>query len=191
MLIGLSSSQGQGKSTVLSSLREGGYEVVPLNTARVILSDWNISLSDLERDPPLRIKFQDRLIREHFDALTGLVCNGPVFVERTFADIFTYTLMSLGAFNEYSEWLNSYYEKCKEYQGVFDAVVLLEGRESSDVENDGVRSTNAHFVSVVKNRIQYYVYDMFRNRSGDIIHIVTPDHEARIECIKERVGEMI
>lgn len=186
MLIGLSSSQGQGKSTVLSSLGEEGYDVISISTARTILSEWGVTLSDLEMDPNLRIKFQDRLIKDHYTALEAALCVTPWFVERTFADIFTYTLMSLGAFNEYSAWLDEYYEKCKEYQNIFDAVILLEGREASDVENDGVRSTNEHFVKVVNNRINYYVYDMAKSEDS-IIHIKTPDHAQRILQIKDHI----
>ena len=183
MLIGISSSQGQGKTTVLSSLREYGVSVIPVNTARTILSEWGVTLSDLERDPPLRIQFQDRLIKDHYAALKESSTSvAPVLVERTFSDIFVYTLLSLGAFNEYSEWLDEYYEKCKEYQNVFDKVILLEGRDSTDVESDGVRSTNQHFVTLVQYSIRHYVYEMAREEDG-VIHVKTPNHEERIKYI--------
>lgn len=187
MLIGISSSQGQGKTTVLSSLREYGVTVMPVNTARSILADWGVTLSDLERNPDLRIKFQDRLIKDHYDALKqkkGTIA--PVLVERTFADVFVYTLLSLGAFNEYSQWLEEYYEMCKEYQKVFDKVILLEGRDSTEVESDGVRSTNQHFVTVVQHSIRHYVYEM-SSTPNSVIHVNTPDHEQRINHILEGI----
>lgn len=189
MLVGISSSQGQGKTTVLSSLREYGVNVIPVNTARSILAEWGTSLSDLERNPDLRIKFQDRLITDHYAALQ--LAGGrqtTVLVERTFADVFVYTLLSLGAFNEYSAWLEEYYNKCKEYQKVFDKVILLEGRDSTDVENDGVRSTNQHFVTVVQHSINHFVYEMSELKSS-IIHINTPDHKERIDEILKGIHQ--
>lgn len=185
MLIGISSSQGQGKTTVLSSLREYGVSVIPVNTARTILSEWNKTLSDLERDPELRIKFQDLLILEHYKSLSNINGTANVLVERTFADIFVYTLLSLGAFNEYSTWLDDYYEKCREYQEVFDKVILLEGRDSTEIENDGVRSTNQHFGKVVQNRIKHYVFDMLNQ--DKVIYVNTSDHEERIKQIIEAI----
>ncbi len=183
MLIGISSSQGQGKTTVLSSLREYGISVIPINTARSILGEWGVSLSDLERSPDLRIKFQDRLIKDHHLSLKETDGgHSTVLVERTFADIFVYTLLSLGAFNEYSKWLDEYYEQCKEYQKIFDKVILLEGRDSTDVENDGVRSTNQHFVTLVQHSIRHYVHEMAEAENG-VIHVQTPDHQERIQHI--------
>lgn len=183
MLIGLSSSQGQGKTTVLSSLREYGVSIIPINTARSILREWSISLSDLERDPDMRIKFQDRLISDHHKALLESDSRiNTTLVERTFADIFVYTLLSLGAFNEYSSWLDEYFEKCKEYQKAFAKVILLEGIDASDIKNDGVRSTNQHFVRVVQQSVKHYVFDMSES-DNNVIHINTSNHDERIQKI--------
>lgn len=186
MLAGLSSSQGQGKTTVLSSLREYGVSVIPVNTARAILKEWQITLSDLERDPSMRIKFQDRLISDHYDALLQTDSTSIKLVERTFADIFVYTLLSLGAFNEYSSWLDEYYEQCKEYQRAFSKVILLEGIDASEIESDGVRSTNQHFVKVVQHCIKYYVFSM-ADHSEKVIHINTSNHDERISLILEGI----
>jgi hypothetical protein len=103
-----------------------------------------------------------------------------VFTERTFADIFVYTVLSLGPFNEFSIWLDDYYERCKEYQKIYHSVFKLEGR-INDVENDGVRSVNRHFTQSVDTLLRYYLDD-FGVRANIIDD---PNHENRIKLIED------
>lgn len=185
MIVGISSAQGQGKSTVLSSLKEMGYSVVSINTAREVISEWGTSLSEIESDPEMRVQFQNEILDRHLAAINKIENDNDVhFVERTCVDMFVYTVLSLGVFNEYDTWLKSYYEVCKKSQEVFDKVVLLEGLSTETIEKDGVRSTNSHFGDIVKRAIHRYVYEMCDE--SKIIHVNTANHEERItQIIKE------
>ena len=189
MILGISASQGQGKSTVLSSLKEEGYEVIRSQTSRQILQEWGISLSDVDNNPKLRQKFQEEIIDKHYAVLKGHVeCDEVFFIERTFADIFSYTLLSMGVYNEYSEWLNCYYNRCVEYQKLFSKIFFLTGLNFNKVEYDGVRSVNSHFSSVVETTIKSYLLKMENDngiyQNGQVVIVNSPIHEDRLEMIK-------
>ena len=185
-IIALSGAQGQGKSTVLSSLKEEGEATVDLKTSRSILNDWGYTLTEVNGYIPLKIKFQNTLFNLHYTSLDSINqdYSGPVFVERSFADIFVYALVSVGPFNEYSNWLNEYYEKCKEAQRYhFYEVVYLTGREYTP-EDDGTRSTNVHFSSMVDELIYKYT-EMFANDESPFIALDSNDHKERVEILKD------
>lgn len=188
MILGISAAQGQGKSTVLSSLAEMGHQVIGTQTSRGILSEWGVSLADIDNSPELRKSFQEEIIKRHFLAIEKYIEREEVFlVERTFADIFAYTLLSMGSYNEYNEWLNEYYKRCVEYQTYFTKVFLLKGLKKSDVENDGVRSINEHFSWVVENTIHEYLLrmesDAKKYKGAQVILVNNPSHEERVEKI--------
>lgn len=188
MILGISAAQGQGKSTVLSSLTEKGFNVVGTQTSRSILAEWGSSLSEIDNSPKLRKSFQEEIIKRHFETIEPHLNTSEVFlVERTFADIFAYTLLSMGSYNEYNSWLNSYYDRCVEYQKHFTKVFLLTGLRKSNVEDDGVRSINEHFSFVVENTIRHYLARMEADskiyKGGQVVLIDSPIHEERLEQI--------
>lgn len=188
MILGISASQGQGKSTVLSSLSEMGYKVIRTQTSRTILKEWDLSLSEIDNDTELRKRFQEEIVARHFSTIEEHINSEEVFlVERTFADIFTYALLAIGSYNEYNEWLNSYYKRCVEYQSNFSKVFFLKGLKKSNVENDGVRSINEHFSQLVENTIYEYVIrmetDSGQYSGSQVILINNPEHDERINKI--------
>ena len=156
-LIGFSGAQGQGKSTLISELqdRDAYFMGVPLQTSRQLLAEWGYTLAEVNKYMPLKIKFQEELLLSHcasIESELGHIRNitgesDPdlaVMIERTFADVFTYALVSVGPFNEYSDWLNEYSERCMKAQELyFDNVIFLTGRTYVP-EDDGVRSINPH-----------------------------------------------
>lgn len=185
MLIGISSAQGQGKSTVLSSLSEQGFHVIHSQTSRKILEEWGTTLADIDKDPEMRMNFQEEIFNRHLNLMKPYADSSKIyFVERTFADIFTYTVISLGLYNEYSDWLDSYYYQCKAAQNQFSAVCILSGLQNTEM--DGVRSVNPHFTALIGNTIKYYVEDMLDNEN--ILDLKESDHERRIEKILEYVS---
>ena len=181
-LVAICGSQGQGKTTVLSSLQELGYQVSFPKTSRSILEEWGVSLEKVNSDPQLKMRFQDKIIKRHYEH--NMECAETdarvVFTERSFADIFVYTVLSLGPFNEFSSWLDNYYNQCKEYQKIYSSIFKLEGRVN-DVENDGVMSVNQHFTQSVDTLLRYYLDDF-----GVRVNIIDdPDHENRIKVIED------
>lgn len=181
MIITLSGSQGQGKSTVLSSLEQNGFGVVPNKTARTILNEWGCTLMEVYKDGDLTVKFHDEIIECH-EKLCRPYCvsDDIMFIERSYADIFAYALAVLGPYNEYSGWLNQFYEKCSKLQANFSAVLYLTGRDYTP-QADGVRSTNIHFAKAIDTSIQKYSKD-FRDKTHThkMFIIDTPDHEERL-----------
>jgi hypothetical protein len=182
-LIAICGSQGQGKTTILSSLSEEGFKVVGYKTSRAILEEWGYTLNEVNKSPELTKKFQDEiLIRHHLNNVDAINSDDIYFSERSYADIFTYTLFALGSFNEYSHWLNEYYEKCKEGQKSYDAVIQLGGR-TFNVSNDGVRSVNKHFTNAVDIMLTFYNLDF----GTPVLPVNTPNHNKRMESIRDYI----
>jgi predicted ATPase len=150
MLFAISGSQGSGKSTVIKALEERGFPTVERKTSRSIMDEWGVTLSQVNNDRELTIKFQDRILtrkmedeREAAEDVSRIY-----FTERTYADLFTYALVAVGKDNEYSDWLNEYYKDCCEAQMTYNANFYLpSGR--FNIEHDGVRGSNDHYVRMV------------------------------------------
>lgn len=188
MLITISGAQGQGKSTVLNSLAELGYNIVPRKTSRSILSDWGYTLNEVNKYTPLTKNFQEEiLIRQHENDKSVLNSSDINFSERSYADIFSYCMNIMGPFNEYNTWLNDYHDRCKTLQQNYDCVIYLSGRKDYAPEDDGVRSINPHFTKMIDLTIRHFVQD-FDN--GNVLYIDTPNHEERINMILNKIEEI-
>lgn len=183
MLLNVSGSQGQGKSTILNDLAERGFEIVPNKTARSILKKWDVSLEDVYESKQLTIAFQEEILVEHDKLCTAYAAApGVQFIERSYADIFVYALAILGPFNKYSTWLEEYYEKCKERQRMFAGTFYITGRQM-DIASDGVRSTNKFFGEVVDHCIKKYSKDFATYHGTLFFEVDTPDHSIRMNNI--------
>jgi len=148
MLVAISGSQGAGKSTVLHALEKLGHNVVSRKTSRSIMSDWGVTLEQVNNDYELTMKFQDEILRRKFDDEKFSHDFNPEeqvwFTERTYADLFTYALITLGKENAYSDYVDSYYDLCKEKQESYAHVFYIEGG-IFDVVHDGVRGSNQYY----------------------------------------------
>lgn len=191
MLIGISGSQGQGKTTVCNSLQQLGFSVVANKTSRSILHDWGYTLDEINRYPPLTVKFQEEVLKRHIEFNEAAAASLDIhFSERTFADIFAYSMFVLGPFNAYDKWLNQYYEKCKAAQDMYHKVIYLSGR-SYKPSSDGVRSINIHYTAAVDSLIYSYIKDFCRHEKGveqeRCLTVKSPDNGARIQQILDIV----
>jgi predicted ATPase len=150
MLVAISGSQGAGKSTVIAKLKEKGFKTIERKTSRSILEDWNVSLSDVNNNPELTLKFQKEIIiRKHADELAAQAHPADIVItERTYIDLATYSLVALGKDNHHSDWLNTYIASCAAYQQSYDLVFYLKAGHFS-IEHDGVRGSNAHYSRMV------------------------------------------
>lgn len=184
MIIGISGAQGQGKSTLIKAAIEIGDGKIldaHIQTARNILKKWDYSLSEINTYLPLKIKYQEQLLSDHRNSLRNIRNSGRIYlVERTFADILVYALVTVGAFNEYSDWLNNYAEECMAAQrGLLDWSVYLSGRKYTP-EEDSVRSTNPHFASMVDSLIKKYTGEFSMDNS---VEITVANLDERVEAL--------
>lgn len=190
MLVAIMGSQGSGKSTILNGLNERGYNVVDRKTSRSILQDWGVSLQEVNNNPDLTIKFQEEIIirKAQDEERSALLCSNEIwFTERTFVDLFTYALVSLGKDNQYSEWLDEYYKKCMVFQQRYDYVYYLTAGHFN-VEYDGVRGSNRHYSTMVDTTMLEFTNQMTLPHKLNIIR--TPDLNERLTMISTQVEAM-
>lgn len=176
-LIAISGSQGVGKSTVIDALP---YNKITRKTSRSILSDWGVSLSQVNNDRQLTVRFQEEILKRKFADEQHAVDSAELYVtERTFADLFVYALIAIGKDNEYSDWVDQYYEKCALAQQQYRRVFFLTGGHFQPV-NDGVRAINKHYSWIVDSAMLHYTQRM----CDDCLDVVaTGDHDERISHI--------
>jgi len=150
MLISIAGSQGSGKSTVLKELSNAGHNIVERKTARSIITEWGVTLDAINQDPDLKMAFQMELVDRKFkDEMEYAFADELYFTERTFADLFTYALISFGQYNQYDDWIDTYYKTCKDACNNYTRVYYLQAKFSHNIENDGVRSINEHYSRMV------------------------------------------
>lgn len=185
MIISLSGSQGQGKTTVLESLRCLGYSVVEQKTSRSILGEWGFTLNEVNKYPPLTKQFQREVIKRHFGNMEALIDTTDIhLMERSFADIFAYCMFAIGSFNEYDAFMDEYFIQCKTYQQAYRHVFYLTGRKIVP-EDDGVRSTNKFFAQAVDREIWQMLQQM--DDLGRLTLVNTSDHDERIALIENTI----
>lgn len=195
MFIAVSGSQGSGKSTILKELKQvrltdpnDNYpqqvKVVERKTSRSILTDWNVTLQEVNDNHDLTIKFQDEiLLRKYNDEAVAANSQELWFTERTYADLFTYALVSLGKDNTYSDWLDDYYKRCMRFQQQYDHVYYLKAGYFN-VVGDGVRGAGKHYSRMVDLVMLDYTEQMTQGSKFDIIR--TPDIDERVAIISTR-----
>jgi len=150
MLFAISGSQGSGKTTVINALRERGFPIVERKTSRSILEEWGVTLSEVNNDRDLTVKFQDEIIsRKQADEQEAVWDVSRIwFTERTYADLFTYALIAIGKDNEYSDWINGYFEHCQMLQSTYAHNFYLPSGVFA-CEHDGVRGANKYYARMV------------------------------------------
>ncbi len=184
MIIAISGSQGSGKSTILKELKQKGFNVIERKTARSILNDWGISLDVVNQNFDLKKAFQAELVkRKYHDEIELALSDELYFTERTFADLFTYSLIAFGQYNKFDEWLDQYYNDCKEHCANYSQVFYIQSRFSKNIERDGVRSTNQHY-SRMMDTVMLDVTERMLSDKTNLTIIKNTD-------IYERVSEII
>jgi len=188
MLIAISGSQGSGKSSIISALSELGYITITRKTSRSILSDWGVTLTQVNSDNELTCKFQDEILKRKLedDSVVekmhklGKLGASVVVTERSFADLWTYALVAMGSNNSYSDWLDEYYRKCMAAQQVYDKVYYLRAGHFKP-EHDGVRGSNRHYSRMVDLTMIDYFGQMTQPTKQCIIE--TPNFNDRMAIL--------
>lgn len=157
-LIAISGSQGTGKSTLINALP---YPSITRKTSRSILADWGVTLSEVNNNHDLTIRFQDEVMKRKIDDELHAVNSEEMYVtERTFADLFVYALVALGKDNEYSTWLDEYYHRCAAAQdNSYKHIIYLPSGQFDPVD-DGVRAINKHYSFMVDQMMIAYTHKM-------------------------------
>ena len=144
MIVAVSGSQGCGKSTVVDELHKKGFDVIQRKTARSVLADWGMTLQQVNADFDLTTKYQDELFNRKVLDERVMDKHHLVFTERSYADLFSYALITLGKENRYSDWLNTYHSKCMYAQQAYSHIFYLKSGYFS-TKHDGVRGSNHHY----------------------------------------------
>lgn len=181
-LLAISGSQGTGKSTLISAL---GFPSIERKTSRSILADWNVTLSDVNNNPDLTLKFQDEILaRKIADESAAVESNETWVTERTYADLFVYALVVLGREDKYSSWIDEYYERCYAAQSAYSQVCYLTAGHFQPVA-DGVRGSNKHYSRM--NDI--VMLDYTQRMTGVNLTVVTEaDLQKRVDQIKNLIA---
>lgn len=180
MLVAISGSQGCGKSTIIDRLQES-YPIIERKTSRSILDEWNVSLQQVNNDPDLTIDFQEEIIkRKYDDEIYATEADGIFYTERTFADLFTYALVSLGKDNRFSDWLAEYYKRCMEYQQIYQQIFYLKAGHFN-VQSDGVRGESVHYSRMVDLIMSDFTQQM--THPSSLFMVDTPDLDQRLAMI--------
>lgn len=183
MIISICGSQGQGKSTILQKLQDSNHLVIKNKTARGILESWGTTLEEVYSDKNMCVKFHDEILYRHAQLCNEYKkLNEIYFIERSYADIFSYALAVLGPFNVYASWLNEFYEKCKRQQQDFAAVIYLTGRKYTP-EHDGVRSVNMHFNEMIDASLKKYLTDFAMDKI--VFTVTSTSVEERLSDINQ------
>lgn len=189
MLVAISGSQGSGKSTLTDNMAEYGYPIIERKTSRSILTEWNVKLDEVNSDPTLTIKFQEEILRRKVEDEKRAVNSSSIcFTERSFADLFTYALVSLGKHNEFSNWLNDYYKLCIMYNQDYSLVWYLRAG-MFNVDHDGTRGSNHHYSRMVDITMLDFTKQMVHPSRLSIIE--TPDIEQRVQIIVQQTNALL
>lgn len=189
MLVSISGSQSCGKSTLLSVMKEQhNIKTIDRKTSRSILSDWNVTLEEVNENNDLTIRFQDEILKRKYEDeqhAFGYQKNELFFTERTYADLFSYALISLGKNNAYSNWLNEYYKKCVKLQQLYHHIFYLKAGHFA-VEHDGIRGSGIHYSRMV----DIVMFDLTDQMSlpSKISVIDTPCLEQRVAIITSQMN---
>lgn len=181
MLIAISGSQGSGKTTILEQIKTLGYNIIDRKTSRSILEDWGVTLQQVNNDPDLTVKFQEEItMRKIQDEIHAYNDSELWFTERTHADLFTYSLVTLGVHNRHSKWLNKYYGKCMYANQIYEHVYYLRAG-MFNVVHDGTRGSNHHYSRMVDLTMLDITQQMVQSNRLTIVE--TPDIEQRVTII--------
>jgi len=181
MLVACAGSQGSGKSTILKQIADRGFNVITRKTSRSILTDWDVTLSEVNNNVELAKKFQAEITQRKFaDEEAAVRSNDLWFTERTHADLFTYALVAMGKDNEHSAWLNDYYQTCMKHNQHYAAVFYLKAGQFS-VVSDGTRGSNIHYSRMIDITMLDITQQMIHTSKLTVID--TPDLTQRSDII--------
>lgn len=184
-LIAIAGSQGVGKSTTIAEcVRDFSPTVVERKTSRSILSDWGVTLNEVNSKPSLTVRFQEEILTRKLQDERAYTDHNPVVItERTYADLFVYAVMALGSNNLFSNWLNEYYHRCADAQRSYNGVVYLTAGHFQPAD-DSVRATNQHYSRIVDDVMSQYTKLLCQSASVDLKIVDTAWQPTRVHVVQ-------
>lgn len=171
-------------TTLINKLTDAGYNSITRKTSRSILTDWNVTLEEVNNNHDLTIRFQDEILKRKCEDDSS-VANPPTIwiTERTPIDLLVYSTVTLGMNNKFSSWLDEYGERCIEATNrIYGRIVFLTAGHFS-IEHDGVRGHNKYYSMLVDAAMERF-YKKLVNPS--LLTVVdTPVLSDRINIIKQ------
>ncbi len=179
MLIGVSGPQGCGKTTLLAELSKRGYQIDDFKVSRTVQQEMGFEkLTDVCKDMETMIRFQERVFERKLRNDSEVAKRDGVWVvERTFADIATYTIwwwckisgarertygeVAHGGKDPHEEdviWLADFVQRCQEKQAMYDLVFMLPVSPHIQPENDPQRADPSFSQWVFDNMQEFAQY---------------------------------
>lgn len=188
MLVAISGSQGSGKTTLIQKLKEHGFNIIERKTSRSILSEWGVTLQEVNNDRDLTIRFQNEIVERKFQDEQHAIESPLLYItERTYADLFTYALVSIGKDNDFSDWISEYYKRCISKQQLYSMVYYLKAGHFIP-ENDGVRGISVHYSRLIDTAMLDITTQM--SLPGKINLIETPCLDQRSAIIEAQIRQL-
>lgn len=136
-VVGLSGSQGGGKSSLLTCLSGHGWDVDDFKVSRAVQAEfgWE-SLSNVMDSPQTMVKFQREIHRQKVmrdEMLMNRTDVDVILTERTFADICAYSVdwgwkhadKKLWSLDDAVNWAQEITHMCAPAQKLYSGVILL------------------------------------------------------------------
>lgn len=166
MIFAVSGTQGCGKSSVLTELKNRGHNVTERKTSRSVLGDWGVTLDEVYSNPNLAIEFQEECLKRKVEdeALLSADPDSVWITERSYADLVAYTTFSLGNLSTHSDWFDDYVQRCMQHQRTYEQTFLIKAG-AFQIENDGVRNPSTQF----NRAIELIIADLLQQHSTIII----------------------
>lgn len=190
MLISISGPQGSGKSTLIKGFMEirSDVKLIERKTARSVLKDMGITLEDVYESRHTQMSFQLALLHrksiDEFDAYQDF--DSLWITERSFADIFAYTVGYLGKHNDNNQMIDEFYEEAEIYQNRYNAVIYLPGGHF-DIFDDGVRPINKHYGRL----IDHFTYDTAKLMCPDRVYAINDVNiNTRVEVMNKIIQDI-
>lgn len=184
MIIALSGTQGCGKTTTINDIcANSSIKKIESQAARTSIKQMNCTLMDIYEYDHLIKQFQELvLFNKEQDEILYHKDNTTIYViERSYIDLAAYTILNLGRYNKYSDWLNHYVQKCIFLQRKYDCTYYLTGNKFI-IQDDKVRPTNQHFADAIES-VQLRLLKDFNH-----ILIDTSDRKQRSDQILHNLG---
>jgi hypothetical protein len=147
-----------------------------------------VTLDQVNNSPELTIQFQDEIIRRKYnDEQEARETSDIWFTERSFVDLWVYSLLALGNNNNHSGWLDKYYIRCMQLQQSYDLVYYLTAGHFS-IQHDGVRGSSNHYSKMVDTVMLDYTQQMTHTSLLTVID--TPIIEQRVAVMVSQTAGM-